>query len=566
MEKRNYVVAIDLGSSNVAIAVGEKSPSGLRIAALTSKPCQGVNAGQIENIALVAEAIEAAKRDIQQQLGIRITEAYAGISGQYVRCASHKDYVFAGDKLTGISQADVDHLFDRMRNVQAPGDEVILERIPQNYVIDTNAEVENPVGSFSGKLSSTFNFIICAQTPMQRLDLALRQCGIQRKDIFANVQMASESVLNSDDKEEGVVVVNIGGGVTDVAIYYRKVLRYVVTIPIGGSAINRDIRSQSILEKYVEPLKCNYGSAVAELAPNTLIQIPGRVPRETRDFPRRNLATIIEARMMDIVDYVRQEIKNSGYQQKLGYGMVLTGGTALLKDIDKLFQKATGMDVRIGLPIEGVSEESIDLVSSPQWATVVGLLLRGLERGTCLTPIDEEWLRLKQEEERRILEEEQARIAREAEEQRLKEQYAAEQEAIRQNMERLKQDMQELEKRAATPAQQPVKPAEPVKPVTPVQPVQPAQPVKPLQPAQPKPIEPVIPITPAKVEQKPTVEQPKQAIEQPNDRGNNSGGSIKGDEIQNSTKKRNFWTKFTDTMSKFGDSLSNTKDDGDIEI
>lgn len=429
MENKNYVVAIDLGTTNVAIAVGERTPEGVSVAALVSKPCQGVNAGQVENIELVARAIDEAKAEIRSQLGIRITEAYAGISGPYVRCASHRDYVFTEDKLGGVSQSDVDRLFDRMRNVQAPGDEVVMERIPQNYLTDNNTEVQNPVGCFSGKLSSTFNFILCDQTPIKRLELAMKRCGIQLKEVFTNVQVLAESVLSPDDREEGAAVINIGGGVTDVAVYYGNVLRYVASIPLGGVAINRDIRSQSIPERFVERLKLRYGSAVMELAPDKQIHIEGRTARESKDILLKNLSSVIEARMKDIVEYVQMELKNSGFAQRLNYGLVLTGGTARMKDVDELFRRQTKYDVRIGIPEEGITEASRRLVQSPDAATVIGLLLRGARTGVCTTPLDEEWMaqRAAEELERRRAEEaERLAAAQEAERERRRQEEEAE--------------------------------------------------------------------------------------------------------------------------------------------
>lgn len=438
MENKGYIVAIDLGSSDVAMGVAEKSPGGIRLAALVSVPCEGVSAGQIENIKSVSQAIGKAKEEIQQQLGIRITEAYAGISGQFVRCASHKDYVFTADKLNGVSQTDVDRLFDRMRNVQAPNDEVVMERIPQNYVTDNNTEVRNPVGAFCSKLSSTFNFILCTQIPMQRLELALKNCGIVLKRLFPNTMAIPEAVLFPEEKEEGVAVVDIGGGVTDVSVYYRNVLRYVATIPIGGSAINRDIRSQSIPEKYVETLKCRYGSALAELAPDTLVNIKGRTARESKDIPRRNLATIIEARMHDIVEYVVQELRASGYYEKLAYGVVLSGGTARLQGVDELFRRATGMEVRIADTLEGFLPAGEELPAGPEFATVGGLLLCGAGAGICMTPelSPEEWYRRREEEER-IRREEEERMQREQAEK------AREEEIRRQKEEKERQEAEE---------------------------------------------------------------------------------------------------------------------------
>ena len=385
MERKNYTVAVDLGSSNVVVAVGEKAAEGqMEVASIVSKPVEGVNAGKIENLELVSRAIREAMSEAEEQLGIRITEAYAGISGDFVRCARHTDHVFVYDPQNGVNQKDVDALFDRMRNVQAPDDETIMERVPQNYVVDDNQEVKNPVGSFGKKLSSTFNFILCLRTPMQRLDMALKRLGIKMLGVTSNAIATAEAVLLPDEKEEGVAVVDIGGGVTDVAVYYRNVVRYIATIPMGAMAINRDIRTMSVPEKHVESLKQKYGSAVADLAPeDKLIRVNGRTAREAKDILLRNLATVIEARATDIAEFVLQEIRDSGYAGKLAYGIVLTGGSAKLKDVDELFRRVTGMDVRIASAETGVAEESREKVVDPAYATAVGILLKGAEQGAC---------------------------------------------------------------------------------------------------------------------------------------------------------------------------------------
>ena len=385
MERKNYTVAVDLGSSNVVVAVGEKAAEGqMEVASIVSKPVEGGNAGKIENIELVSRAIREAMSEAEEQLGIRITEAYAGISGDFVRCARHTDHVFVYDPQNGVNQKDVDALFDRMRNVQAPDDETIMERVPQNYVVDDNQEVKNPVGSFGKKLSSTFNFILCLRTPMQRLDMALKRLGIKMLGVTSNAIATAEAVLLPDEKEEGVAVVDIGGGVTDVAVYYRNVVRYIATIPMGAMAINRDIRTMSVPEKHVESLKQKYGSAVADLAPeDKLIRVNGRTAREAKDILLRNLATVIEARATDIAEFVLQEIRDSGYAGKLAYGIVLTGGSAKLKDVDELFRRVTGMDVRIASAETGVAEESREKVVDPAYATAVGILLKGAEQGAC---------------------------------------------------------------------------------------------------------------------------------------------------------------------------------------
>ena len=385
MERKNYIIAIDLGSSNVTVAVGEKNAEGLLdVVCVVRKPVEGVNAGKIENIELVGNAIREAVAEVEKRTGISVAEAYAGISGDFVRCARHTDHVFVNDPQNGVSQKDVAGLFDRMRNVQAPDDEIIMERVPQLYMVDNAREVKNPVGSFGKKLASTFNFILCEKTPIQRLEMAFKHLKIRPSAIYPNTLATPEAVLLPEEKEEGVAVVDIGSGTTDVTVYYRNVVRYVATIPMGAAAINRDIRTMGVPEKHVESLKRRYGSAVAELAPeDKLIRVNGRTAREAKDILLRNLATVIEARATDIAEFVQQEIKDSGYASKLAYGIVLTGGSAQLKDLDELFRRVTETDVRVAVPDVGIAEESGELAANPAYATAVGILLKGAAQGAC---------------------------------------------------------------------------------------------------------------------------------------------------------------------------------------
>ena len=385
MEKNSYVVVVDLGTSNVVVAVGLKQNDGIEVLSIVSKPAKGVVAGMIENIEEVSVAIKEAITEVEDSAGIRIVEAYAGISGDFVRCARHADHVFTYDPQNGVCAKDVEMLFDRMRNIQAPDGEVIMERIPQNYVVDDNREVKNPVGSFGKKLSSTFNFILCQKTPMERLGMALKRLGIELLQVFPNSITIPEAVLSSDEKEEGVAVVDIGGGTTDVTVYYRNVIRYTATIPMGALAINRDIRSMSVPDKYVERLKVGYGHAVADLAPeNRLIRVNGRTVKEAKDILLRNLATVIEARATDIAEFVLQEIRDSNFGSNLAYGIVLTGGSAHLRDIDELFRRVTGMDVRIAVADIGIVESSCELVDDPSYTTAVSLLIKGAKLGSCI--------------------------------------------------------------------------------------------------------------------------------------------------------------------------------------
>ncbi len=387
VENNKYTVAIDLGESSVVVVVGSKTEEGLiSIDSVATRPCEGVKGGMIDNIALVEEAIKGAVMESEQRLGIRILEAYAGISGEFVRFACHSDHVYVSDHQNGVAQSDVDALFERMKHVQAPDNETIMERIPQNYIVDDSKEVKNPVGSFGRRLSSTFNFILCANTPMQRLENALRRIGIKLIKSLPNALCVADSVLCPEEKEEGAVVVDLGGGLTDITIYYRNVVRYIASIPMGASAINNDIRSMMIPDKYIESLKQQCGSAVADLVPeNKAVRVNGRTPRESKEILLYNLAVAIEARVAMLIDFIKREIKDSGYEGKLPYGIVLTGGSANLKNIDILFKRMTDMEVRIAYPTESLCEESLNAVASPEYATAVGILIRGIAQGCCTT-------------------------------------------------------------------------------------------------------------------------------------------------------------------------------------
>jgi len=393
VEKKVYTVAVDLGSSNVVVVVGSKNEDGsLHIEKVVSAPSEGVKAGEIDNIALVGKSIRMALNEVEQALGISVSEVYTGISGHFIRCESYTDHVFTIDSQSGVSQRDVDALFERMANVQAPDDEIIMERIPQNYMVDDNHEVKNPVGSFGKRLSSTFRFILCERTPLDRLKRAFNGLGVNLLGIYPSPLTTVDAVVLPEESEEGVAVVNLGGGKTDIAVVYRNVVRYIASIPMGGAAINADICTLSIPEKYVENLKQSFGSAVsANVDRNKLIRMPGRTQRETKEILACNLATAIEARAMDIVDMVKEEIRDSGFSRKLACGIVLAGGGERLTDIDELFRRETGMEVRRS-EIDNTENPAAKTDGKenkgpkapkylPAYATALGILMRGIEDG-----------------------------------------------------------------------------------------------------------------------------------------------------------------------------------------
>ena len=385
MEKKSYIVAVDVGSSEVVVAVGSYAEGGvINIECVVAEPTEGVTAGLVDNNQIVASALIRARQAAEQQVGVAITDAYVSISGKFVRCARYTDHVFVEDVENCISQRDINALRERMENVKAADGEIIMDFFPINYKSDMGVEMKNPEGSYSKQLSSTYNFILCERSAKDRFRRVFLDAGIKIRGMYASAAVVAESVVNSDEKQEGVAVVDIGSGVTDVAIYYGGVLNYIASIPIGGAAVNNDIRHFNgyIPAKTVENLKKRYGSAVVSLTPDELIQVR-KGSRAIKPIPRLNLAAVIEARMTDIAEYVWNEIREAGFAKKLSAGIVLTGGVADLKNVADLFNRVTGQETHVACAEIGVSTESLEKVSSPNFTLAVSMLLRGAKVGAC---------------------------------------------------------------------------------------------------------------------------------------------------------------------------------------
>ena len=385
MENKSYIVAVDVGSSEVVVAVGSYGEGGVvNIECVVAEPTEGVTAGLVDNNQIVASALIKARQAAEQKVGVAITDAYVSISGKFVRCARYTDHVFVEDVENCISQRDVNALRERMENVKAADGEIIMDFFPINYKSDMGVEMKNPVGSYSKQLSSTYNFILCERSAKDRFRRVFLDAGIKIRGMYASAAVVAESVVNSDEMQEGVAVVDIGSGVTDVAIYYGGVLNYIASIPIGGSAVNNDIRlfNGYIPPKTVESLKRRYGSAVVSLTPDELIQVR-KGNHAIKPIARLNLAAVIEARMTDIAEYVWNEIREAGFAKKLSAGIVLTGGVADLKNVADLFNRVTGQETRVACAEIGVATESLEKVSSPNYTLAVSMLLRGAKVGAC---------------------------------------------------------------------------------------------------------------------------------------------------------------------------------------
>ncbi len=383
MENNNYIIAIDLGTSNVVVAAGRPAAQGrVDVEAVAIRESKGIVKGEVKNVEQAAQSIREAVAEIEEKLGITVEEAFTGISGSHIKCAKHPYYVYVSGADGEIFEEDVQRLNDSMKGVQAPDGYALMHIIPQHYLVDDEEEVADPVGMFGKTLGSTFNLIIGENVIMARLERALQKTGIRQKKLYINPLAAADAVTFPDEKDLGVAVIDLGAGTSDLCIYQDGIVRYVGVIPLGADSINKDIRSYGIMERYVEELKVKYGCAVPSAVDGEkLVKVPGRTPHDHKEISFRNLASIIEARMLDIADYIKEEIKTAGYEGKLAAGIILTGGSSMLREIKTLMGERTGLDVRIALPDIHVSEQTKDKVADTRFAAAVGILGMAMREG-----------------------------------------------------------------------------------------------------------------------------------------------------------------------------------------
>ena len=395
MDINEYVAAVDLGTTKVVMAVGRKAEKNkIEIIALKEMASSGVMKGDLKNIEQASQVLREVKSRLEQELGIVVREAYVGVSGQHIQCNRTQGYVTVQNVtdagVTEVRGSDVERLIDDQRNASLPAGKTIISILPQSYTLDGEDDISEPVGMEGRKLEAKFNVIIGEETAIERIRRCFQRVGLKLAGIVLQPLASAEAVLSDDEKELGVAVVDIGGGTTDICVYYDKVIRHLAVIPIGGNIINKDIRAYGILERYVEKLKTSFGEAVAERTPgDKYINIPSVNGQAPKEIAVRTLAGIIEARMYDIIDYVKIEIERCGFKGKLGAGIVLTGGGANLKNLDMLFKMHTGLDVRVAQPTTYVGAESAELVSAPKYSTLTGIILDAVRKGN-YTEIDEQ--------------------------------------------------------------------------------------------------------------------------------------------------------------------------------
>jgi cell division protein FtsA len=381
-KKEQYVAAIDIGTTKIVAIVGKKNENGkIEILGLSKAPSKGVKRGVVLNIEETVSAIETTVEDVQRRSGIMFSEVFVGIAGQHIKSMKNRGYITREAYDDEIKKEEVFKLIEDMHKIHIEIGEEIIHVIPQNFIVDNETGVKSPIGMCGRRLEANFHIVIGQVAAAKNIEKCIRKANLLVKDMILEPLASSDAVLTEDEKEAGVVLVDIGGGTTDVAVYYDNIIRHTAVIPFGGNVVTKDIKEGcAILQRHAEQLKIQYGSALGDIAPeDKVVSIPGISGREPKEISFKSLAYIIQSRMEEIIDAVNFEIQNSGYADKLAAGVVITGGGAMLKHLPQLMKFKTAMDVRIGLPNEHLAGSAKNEINQPMYATSVGLIMRGFD-------------------------------------------------------------------------------------------------------------------------------------------------------------------------------------------
>lgn len=389
MESSEIVVGLDIGTTKIAAIVGRKNQYGkIEILGYGSSESIGVKRGVVINIDNTVESIKEAVRQAEAKSGVNIKCVNVGIAGQHIKSIQHRGSIIRDSGNKVIDQTDINRLIDDMyRLVMQPGEEII-HVIPQEYFVDKERDVKKPIGMAGVCLEANFHIITGLVTAVQNINRCVERAGLEIVDQILEPLASADAVLSEEEKEAGVVLVDIGGGTTDIAIFQDDIIRHTAVIPLGGDIITEDIKEGcTIIKRNAEKLKIMYGSALAkESKSEEFVAIPGLQGRAPKEISLKNLANIIQARMEEIIEYVYNEIRASGFEKKLIAGIVLTGGGAQLKNIVQLTEYITGMDTRIGYPNQHLADNVPEEMAYPMYATGVGLVIKGLQNAAPSQP------------------------------------------------------------------------------------------------------------------------------------------------------------------------------------
>lgn len=375
----DLAVALDIGTTKICAIAGRLDQyNKLEVVGIGKVESQGVTRGVVSNIEKTVKAISEAVSICENMIGKRITHVHVGIAGQHIKSLVHRGMLTRDHNNTEISRHDIDKLINDMHKLVLPAGDKILHVIPQEYTVDNEQGITDPIGMAGVRLEANFHIITGQITASSNIHKCVEKAGLKVADMTLEPIASSHAVLSDEEKEAGVVLVDIGGGTTDLAIFHEGIIRHTAVIPFGGNVITKDIKDGcSVMQHQAEKLKIKFGSSFAdEVFDNRVITIPGLNNRDAKEISEKNLAKVIQARMEEILDYVVWEIKKAGYERKIVAGIVLTGGGSLLQNIEKLCEYHTGINTRIGVPVEILSHGYSEQINSPILSTGVGLLLK----------------------------------------------------------------------------------------------------------------------------------------------------------------------------------------------
>lgn len=388
MNKDNIAVGLDIGTTKIVAMIGKKNEYGkLEILGVGKSKSLGVHRGVVNNITQTIQSIQQAVSEAENDSGYKINDVVVGIAGQHIRSIQHSDYISRPNSEEVIGDADIDTLIGQVHKLaMLPGEEII-HVLPQEFKIDGQAEIKEPIGMYGGRLESSFHVVVGQAASIRNLGRCVKSAGLELSGLTLEPLASADAVLSQEEKEAGVALIDIGGGTTDLAIFKDGIIRHTAVVPFGGNVITEDIKEGcSIIEKQAELLKTRFGSAwPGENKDNEIVSIPGLRGREPKEISLKNLSKIIHARVVEIIEQVYAEIKLYGHEdpkKKLIAGIVLTGGGAQLQHIKQLVEYITGMDTRIGYPNEHLAGDSNEELSSPLYATAVGLVMNSIRNNT----------------------------------------------------------------------------------------------------------------------------------------------------------------------------------------
>ena len=386
MEKKELYIGLDIGTTKIVAMIGVINEyDKLKIIGVGKSKSLGVHRGVVNNISQTIQSIQSAINEAENNSNEKIDKVIVGIAGQHIRSLQHSDYITRENSDEVIDIQDIERVINQVyKLVMMPGEEII-HVLPQEFKIDGQSEIKEPVGMFGGRLEANFHVVVGQVSSIKNIARCVKSSGIDFDGITLEPLASADAVLSREEKEAGVALIDIGGGTTDLAIFKDGIIRHTSVIPFGGNIITDDIKEGcSIIEKQAELLKIKFGSAwPGENKDNEIVSIPGLRGRDPKEISLKNLSKIIHARVVEIIEQVYMEIKNYGHEdqkKKLIAGVVLTGGGSQLKHLKQLVEYVTGMDTRIGLPNEHLAGNNSIEISNPTFATAVGLVMNSMEK------------------------------------------------------------------------------------------------------------------------------------------------------------------------------------------